>query len=86
MTKLEEVRRIARRKGISGEISVSTRPTKKYMIRKDDKLIHFGARGMSDFLEHKDEARRQRFRARFGNNPARHDRNSPLFYSWNLLW
>ena len=53
-------------------ILVSTKPGKKYMVRRDGRLIHFGQRGYEQFkdstklkkfskLDHKDRARRKRF-------------------------
>lgn len=84
---LDEVKRIAKKKGIKGEITRSTRKDKKYAIKTDKgNTIHFGARGMSDFTIHKDEKRRKRFHDRFRNNKGYDDKTSGLYYSRKLLW
>jgi hypothetical protein len=83
---LDEVRRIAKEKGIKGEITKSNRKDKKYAIKTKDKTIHFGAKGMSDFTIHKDEKRRKRFHDRFRNNKGYDDKTSGLYYSRKLLW
>jgi hypothetical protein len=61
------------------------------VIDKDDgarRTIRFGAKGMSDYTIHKDEARKQRYLDR---HRAREDWNDPLtpgfwsrWYLWNL--
>ena len=46
----------------------STNPNKKYMVMVEKnnkrKIIHFGARGMSDYTKHKDKNRMHRYSAR----------------------
>lgn len=86
MDKLDKVRKLARSKGIKGEIKLSSRKDKKYMINVNNKTIHFGARGMSDFIEHKDEQRKKNFHSRFRNNKGYSDKESGLYYSRMLLW
>lgn len=85
---IERIKRIARKKGIDFEdIIESPRHDKKYrIIFKDRRPIDFGAKGMSDFLIHKDKERRRRFHQRFENNKGYNDKNSGLYYSQNLLW
>ncbi len=40
----------------------SDKPDKKYyIITKDNKRVYFGAAGYSDFTQHKDEERKQRY-------------------------
>ena len=69
-------------------ISRSAKPDKKFEARNDGrKSIHFGAHGFSDFTQHKDPARKQRYL-------KRHDKmgedwnNAEIagFYATNLLW
>jgi hypothetical protein len=56
----------------------SDKPEKKYyIITKDNKRVYFGAAGYSDFTQHKDEARKQRYikrheknESKFGINPG----------------
>jgi len=71
--------------------------TKKYTIiildkNKKRKVIHFGARGMSQYkdkvglyssLDSLDESRRKAFYDRFGKT---NDKTSPLYYSAKYLW
>ena len=70
--------------------------TKKYTIIIMDKgkrkVIHFGARGMSQFkdkiglyssLDSLDESRRKAFYDRFGKT---NDKTSALYYSAKYLW
>ena len=46
------------------DLEHSTRKGKKYVVLYRGRVIHFGAKGMSDFTIHKDKARRARYRAR----------------------
>ena len=71
-------------KSLGVEIEPSKRKGKKFHIK--DTNIHFGAKGMSDFLIHGDELRRKRFHDRFKNNKGYKDPKSPLFYSQKILW
>jgi hypothetical protein len=70
----------------------SQRANKKLYIVYNGKEIHFGARGYSDFLDHGDEARRQRYRARARGSIlktgklAYKDKNQPSYYAYNILW
>jgi hypothetical protein len=71
--------------------------TKKYTIiimdkNKKRKVIHFGARGMSQYkdkiglyssLDSLDESRRKAFYDRFGKT---NDKTSALYYSAKYLW
>lgn len=74
-----------------------TRNNKKFSIiyHRDDgteKIINYGAEGMSDFTQHKDEDRRRRFWSRFSGRKKKDgtrfidDPESPLFWSARLLW
>ena len=70
----------------------SQRTNKKLFVIYDGKEIHFGARGYSDFLEHHDEERRQRYRSRARGSllktgkAAYLDKNQPAYYAYHLLW
>ncbi len=74
----------------------SDRPGKKKMVlaKKGDKvkLLHFGAKGMSDFRIHKDEKRRANYLARSGGiknkngELTRNDKLSPNYWSRKILW
>lgn len=68
-------------------ITVSSLPTKKYMIMNPhtSKWIHFGEMGMEDFTKHNDKQRRRNFKQR---NRAwkHHDKYSPAYMSYYLTW
>jgi len=83
----------ARAKSLGLPIPVSsTRPTKKLMVVYNGHTIHFGARGMSDYLIHGDKERRKRYRARArgailaDGSPAYLNKNQPAYWSYYVLW
>lgn len=88
---LTAAKRIARERGLSEPFSSQRLGKKLYVVYKG-REIHFGARGYSDFLEHKDAERRKRYRLRArgamlkNGKPAYKDRNQPAFYSYYILW
>ena len=65
---------------------------KKYMVRYKNKLIHFGQTGYEDYTTHRDPKRRASYRARHrairlkNGKLAYKNKESPSFWSWNLLW
>jgi len=70
------------------QLSKSTRVGKKYMVKVEDKIIHFGASNYEDYTEHKDPERKQRYLARHRNreNWAKSGINTAGFWSRWLLW
>ena len=70
------------------QLSKSTRVGKKYMVKVEDKIIHFGQAGASDYTEHKDKERKQRYLARHKNreNWTKSGINTAGFWSRWLLW
>ena len=67
----------------------SDKPEKKYyIITKDNKRVYFGAAGYSDFTQHKDEDRRQRYVARHEKNEdwSKSGIDTAGFWSRWLLW
>jgi hypothetical protein len=68
-------------------ISRSAKPDKKFEARIDGrKSIHFGQAGASNFTQHKNLLRKERYLQRHSKNE---DWNNPLtagFYSRWLLW
>jgi hypothetical protein len=50
------------------------------------KVIHFGARGMSDFTKHKDRARRQRYITRHSKDLRTGDPTRAGYLSMFVLW
>lgn len=92
-SKLQKVRTIAKKKNIKGEINISTRKGKKFMIRSPEgKLIHFGAENSTTFLEGASKEKRKSYRARHSKIILKDGRRaidvkySPAFLSWHLLW
>jgi hypothetical protein len=51
-------------------------------------VIHFGSLKYEDYLIHKDKDRLNRFRSRFKSlyETNKNNLNSPIFWSWNILW
>ncbi len=45
-------------------LSRSNRSGKKWMVKMDECIVHFGATGYSDYTKHKDPQRKQRYIAR----------------------
>ena len=67
----------------------SDKPEKKYyIITKDNKRVYFGAAGMSDFLHHKNEERKNRYILRHEKNEnwTKSCIDSAGFWSRWLLW
>lgn len=70
----------------------SQRKNKKLYVVYNGRQIHFGSRSNSDYLINNDDTRRERFHARASKiklkdgSLAYQNMNSPLFYSFNLLW
>jgi hypothetical protein len=86
---IREQKQIAKKLGWTNlrDIVESPRKNKKYRaIMKNGNYVDYGAIGMSDYLQHKDEARRMRFHRRFQNNKGYNDPTSGLFFSRHLLW
>lgn len=81
------IKKIARKKNIEyDDITISPVKNKKYRIYKGNKIIDFGHPNYEDFTIHKDKQRRQNFKNRWKNNKYIYDKNSPLYYSYKLLW
>lgn len=68
-------------------IKESTRKDKKLMATfSDGTITHFGAKGYSDFTQHKDEARKQRYINRHTKNENWNDYKSAGALSRWILW
>lgn len=89
--KLKEARLRAKQLGLPMPYS-SYKDGKKLYVIYNEKEIHFGSRGMSDFLIHRDNERRERYRKRArgiklkNGKPAYLDKNQPAYYAYNILW
>lgn len=67
----------------------SSRKNKKYyIVNKDGNKIHFGSLDYEDFLIHKDPIRQDKYKKRFKSLYIKNkdNINSPLYWSYNLLW
>ena len=66
----------------------STSPEKKYMVKIDNKTIHFGAKNYSDYTRHKDKSRMHRYisRHRKRENWTKSGIKSAGFWSKQILW
>ena len=76
----------------ASSVGISNLKNKKYYVIYKGKKIHFGAKGYSDYLEHGDMNRRNRYRIRHkailkkDGTPAYKDKFSPSFWSYYVLW
>ena len=61
---------------------------KKYKVQIDNKTVHFGAKGYSDYTMHKDNERKARYISRHKNNEAwtKKGIKTAGFWSRWLLW
>lgn len=93
--KLKEARAVAKKKGIKEQINISNAKNKRFSVIVDGKTINFGLyefSGRGTFLDHKDEKLRDAWRARHSKillkdgTPAYLNKNSPEYYSYNILW
>ena len=66
-------------------VKPSTRMNKKYMVRVDGRLIHFGQRGASDYTIHHDKHRRELYHIRHAKDHI-FDYYTAGFWSKWLLW
>jgi hypothetical protein len=69
-------------------LKTSPKADKKYMVVVDDKTIHFGAKGYSDFTQHKTPERKKRYISRHAKNEnwTKSGIKTAGFWSANLLW
>ena len=90
--KLAAARAKARELGLPVPHSSYKPAYKLYVTLDDGTEIHFGARGYSHFLQHRDPDRRRRYQQRHrgvllgDGTPAYRNRRSPAYYSWYILW
>jgi len=70
------------------ELSKSDKSDKKYKVKVNEKTIHFGAKGMSDYTKHKDPKRKENYTARHAKreNWNKSGLDTAGFWSKNLLW
>lgn len=80
---LEEAKRKAKRLGVDVEYS-KTGKKKLDVFKKGKKVADIGHRDYSDFLQHKDKERRDRYRKRHAKYSKIKGSNS--YYAKNILW
>ena len=69
------------------EIPPSTRADKKFQAVVDDqKTIHFGSKGASDFTLNKDKARKEKYERRHKKREDWTDPKTAGAYAKNILW
>lgn len=71
------------------QVGYSSNKNKKYyVILKNNKIISFGSKIYQDFLTHQDPIRQQNFKKRFFKlfNKNKNNIESPLYWSYNILW
>jgi hypothetical protein len=77
----------ARAKSLGVEVKPSTRKNKKLDVfdaTGKKKLASIGDVRYSDYLQHGDEDRRKRYKAR--HEPHRHKKGSASYYADQILW
>lgn len=67
-------------------LNKSKRKNKKWMIQIENRTIHFGAKGMSDYTIHQDSNRKQRYIQRHYSRENWTDPLTAGFWSRWLLW
>lgn len=83
--------REALNRGSTG-FGVSNRGTHKYFVIYKNRTIHFGHKYYEDFTIHKDQERRNQYRARHmkillkDGTPAYTVKTQPAYWSYFLLW
>ena len=76
----------------SGRVKATLRPSsrqgKKYQVTVNDKVIHFGASGYSDYTKNRDEARKARYIKRHQANEdwTKSGVETPGFWAKHILW
>ena len=69
------------------QISPSSRKDKKFQaVIDNNRTVHFGARGMSDFTLHKNAERKDKYINRHQKNEDWTDPQTAGFYAKNILW
>jgi len=68
------------------DIRQSTRKEKKYMVKVNNRTIHFGSAGMSDYTKHKDPVRKERYLKRHAKRENWNDPNTAGFWARWILW
>ena len=71
---------------------VSKAKGKRYYVIYNNKIINFGSKTGSTFIDHRDQTKRRAWRARHSKIKNKQGKyvyklpSSPSFWSWHLLW
>lgn len=74
------------------DFGVSKRHNKRFYVKYDGKIIHFGLKNGSTYLEHKDDLKRKNWIARHSKIKNKNGqyviklKTSPDFWSYKILW
>lgn len=92
LVELNIIKNIIQNKGLDKyikQLGYSNNKDKKYyIILKNGKIIHYGNINYQDYLIHQDDKRRDNFKKRFYKQYMKIKDNieSPLYWSYNILW
>ena len=67
------------------DFGYSIAKNKKYYVIYDDHKINYGDKRYEDYLIHKDNIRRLKYKNRHKNDPY-NDPSKPAYWSWYILW
>ena len=70
---------------LSFKLSISNRPSKKWKIENNEKVVHFGDSSYEDYTLHKNEVRKQQYLLRH-KDPYDAFRHQAGFWARWLLW
>ena len=88
---MESLRREAFKRGAT-EFGISRVRGKRFYVIYQGKRINFGAKGMSDFTQHRDPKRRELYHKRHkaiklkDGTPAYLNKRQPAYWAFYLLW
>ena len=91
MKNLEQLRKNAM-KLRAKDFGLSWRKNKRFYVDWEGTIIHFGSKNGKTFIDHGDEKKKKAWRARHSQIKLGDGRfaykvkESPEYWSWNLLW
>lgn len=74
------------------DLGISSRKNKRFYVIYDGKIIHFGSKNGSTFIDHHNPLLRKNWRARHSKIinkdgiPFYKIKSSPEYWAWHLLW
>ena len=76
----------------ASEFGLSDSKDKRFYVRYNNKIIHFGLKNGETFIDHHDKIKRKNWRKRHSKIKNKYGqyvyllKNSPSFWSYHLLW